>query len=99
MLIDALIFLAGIATLTYGANLLVAHSSNIAAHFGVRPFIIGATVIAFGTSAPELIVSLAATIKGTKSIALGNVLGSNIANIGLILDDRSFSQTKGQALE
>lgn len=93
MLIEILIFLAGIATLTFGAHMLVDHSSKIAAHFNIRPFIIGATVIAFGTSAPELIVSLSATLKGTKSIALGNVLGSNIANIGLILGVTSLIST------
>ncbi len=85
MIIDLLVFVAGITALTYGANKFVEHSSNIAAHFNVKPFIIGATIIAFGTSAPELVVSLAAAIKGTKSLALGNIFGSNIANIGLIL--------------
>jgi cation:H+ antiporter len=85
MIITILIFLAGVSCLTFGANMLVTHSSKIAAHFNIRPFIIGVTIIAFGTSAPELVVSLAAAIKGTTAMALGNVLGSNVANIGLIL--------------
>ncbi len=85
MLNDSLIFMAGITALTFGANMLVTHSSRIATHFNIKPFIIGITIIAFGTSAPELVVSLSAAIKGTNSIALGNIIGSNIANIGFIL--------------
>jgi cation:H+ antiporter len=85
MTLNILIFIAGVFGLTLGANKLVTHSSNIAAHFNIRPFIIGVTIIAFGTSAPELVVSFAAAMKDTTAMALGNVLGSNVANIGLIL--------------
>jgi len=85
MILSSIIFLLGVCSLTFGANMLVTHSSNIATHFSIRPFIIGITIIAFGTSAPELVVSLAAALRGTTELAIGNVVGSNIANIGLIL--------------
>lgn len=85
MITNILIFISGVVGLTYGAHMLVTHSSKLATHFSIRPFIIGVTIIAFGTSAPELVVSLAAALKGSSAIALGNVIGSNIANIGLIL--------------
>jgi len=75
----------GIALLYYGANLLVRGASRLAGSFGVAPAVIGLTVVAFGTSLPELVVSVTAAVRGNAEIALGNVVGSNIANIGLIL--------------
>lgn len=77
--------LAGIALLFLGGNYLVEGSVSIARRFRVSALVIGLTVVAFGTSAPELLVSLAATLKGNPDIAVGNVVGSNIANIGLVL--------------
>jgi cation:H+ antiporter len=77
--------LAGIALLFLGGNYLVEGSVSIARRFRVSPLVIGLTIVAFGTSAPELLVSLAATLKGNPDIAVGNVVGSNIANIGLVL--------------
>ena len=71
--------------LTYGAERLVEGSSRIALKWGITPLVIGITIVAFGTSAPELVVSIRATIAGNSAIAIGNVIGSNIANIALIL--------------
>lgn len=76
---------AGIALLTYGAGRLVAGSSAMALRTGVSPLLIGLTVVAFATSSPELLVSLVAAFQGSSAIAVGNVVGSNIANIGLVL--------------
>ncbi|RLV59362.1 sodium:calcium antiporter [Parashewanella curva] len=83
-----LIFLSivgGFLILTIGAEALVRGASAIALRLGVTPLIIGLTIVAFGTSAPELAVSLKSALAGSSGIALGNVIGSNIANIGLIL--------------
>lgn len=68
-----------------GAEGLIRGSSNLALKVGITPLVVGLTVVAFGTSAPELVVSLKAALLGTSSISLGNVIGSNIANIALIL--------------
>ncbi len=75
----------GALGLHFGANWLVSGSSRLALTFGIKPLVIGLTVVAFGTSAPELTVSVAGAIDGKGDIAVGNVVGSNIANIGLIL--------------
>jgi cation:H+ antiporter len=85
MLITVFFLLAGFIILGLGAELLIRGSSTIAFRLGISPLIIGLTVVAFGTSAPELTVSIQSAITGHNSIALGNVIGSNIANIGLIL--------------
>ncbi|MGB3296853.1 MAG: calcium/sodium antiporter [Phormidesmis sp.] len=80
------IYLAiGLALLVGGAEMLVKGASKLAATVGVSPLIIGLTVVAFGTSAPELAVSLKASLAGQADIALGNVVGSNICNVLLIL--------------
>ena len=75
----------GIILLSYGGDLLTKSSIDISLKFSVPKIIIGMTVVSFATSAPELIVSLNATLDGLPSFAIGNVLGSNIANIGLVL--------------
>ncbi|MGS0729121.1 sodium:calcium antiporter, partial [Shewanella sp. 0m-11] len=77
--------LGGFLILTIGAEALVRGASQIALRLGLTPLIIGLTIVAFGTSAPELAVSVKSAIAGNSGIALGNVIGSNIANIGLIL--------------
>src|SRR5690606_8894025 len=77
--------LAGLTLLTLGAESLVRGATRLAARFGIPPLIIGLTVVAFGTSAPETAVSVEASLKGSGDIAVGNVIGSNIANILLIL--------------
>lgn len=79
------LFTAGLALLVVGAELLVRGAARLASILGVRPLVIGLTVVAFGTSAPELAVSLEASREGAADIALGNVVGSNIFNVLLIL--------------
>jgi len=75
----------GFILLVWGADRLVAGASALARNLGVSPMIIGLTIIAFGTSAPELVVSAVAAHRGNPGLAVGNAIGSNIANIGLIL--------------
>ena len=75
----------GFILLVWGADRLVAGASALARNLGVSPLIIGLTIIAFGTSAPELVVSGVAAYRGNPSLAVGNAIGSNVANIGLIL--------------
>lgn len=77
--------LVGVALLYAGGELLVRGAVNISRIYGLSPLVVGLTVVAFGTSAPELAASLIAAVKGSPDIALGNVIGSNTANIGLIL--------------
>lgn len=80
-----LYLVGGLVLLFIGAEGLIRGSSNLAIKIGITPLVVGLTVVAFGTSAPELVVSLKAALIGNSSIALGNVVGSNIANIALIL--------------
>ena len=84
-MIDTLLLLAGLAFLIKGADLLVSGASSIAGRLGISSLVIGLTVVSFGTSAPELVVSTVAALGGNSDLAVGNVLGSNLANIGLIL--------------
>ena len=85
MLTSLLWLVTGFLILAGGAELMVRGSSQLALKLGISPLVVGLTVVAFGTSAPELAVSVESTINGFSGIALGNVVGSNIANIGLIL--------------
>jgi cation:H+ antiporter len=86
MALTPLLFLAaGLALLLVGAEGLVRGASGIAGRFGIPPLVIGLTVVAFGTSAPELAVSLRSTLDGQAGLAVGNVVGSNIFNVLLIL--------------
>ena len=80
-----LLLLIGLAILTFGAELLVRGASALALRLGLTPLVIGLTVVAFGTSAPELVVSLQAAGRGAAEIAVGNVIGSNLCNLALIL--------------
>jgi K+-dependent Na+/Ca+ exchanger-like protein len=82
--INILVFLGGLVLLVKGADLFVLTSSRIAKRFGVSEFVIGLTLVAVGTSVPELASSLAASLQQASGIVMGNILGSNIANIGLI---------------
>jgi len=77
--------LAGFTGLIWSADRFVDASAAIASNFGVPKFLIGLTVVAFGTSAPEVVVSISSSLKGAGEIAIGNAIGSNIANIGLVL--------------
>jgi cation:H+ antiporter len=80
-----LAFILGFVVLIKGANMLIDGSASIAKKLKITNIAIGLTIVAFGTSAPEFIVSLFATIKGNTDITIGNILGSNIANILLVL--------------
>ncbi len=81
-----LVFLVlGIGVLYFGAEWLVRGAARLAAGLGVSPIVVGLTVVSLGTSAPELVVAVFATLGGNGDLAVGNVLGSNLANIGLIL--------------
>jgi cation:H+ antiporter len=84
-LIEVVSFVGGLVLLVAGAELLVRGASRLAAAFGISPLVVGLTVVAFGTSAPELAVSISSAFVGDADIALGNVVGSNIANVLLIL--------------
>lgn len=75
----------GVLLLYLGGEALVRHASGLARAVGLSPLVIGLTVVAFGTSAPELAASLTAALRGTPELAFANVVGSNIANLGLIL--------------
>ena len=85
MALSLLLCLVGFVMLYYGAEWLVKGSSSLARSLGVTPIVIGLTVVAFGTSAPELVVSLISSIQNKSMIAVGNVVGSNICNIALVL--------------
>jgi len=85
MLLYFLFCTIGFVLLYCGAEWLVKGSSSLARSIGVTPIVIGLTVVAFGTSAPELVVSLVSSIQGKSMIAVGNVIGSNICNIALVL--------------
>ena len=85
MALLVLFCLVGFVLLYFGAEWLVKGSSSLARSLGVTPIVIGLTVVAFGTSAPELVVSLISSIQGKSMIAVGNVVGSNICNIALVL--------------
>lgn len=82
---EYLLLIVGIALLVGGGDFLVKSAVGLANKFNLSPLLIGITVVSFGTSAPELIVSVQATLEGSPGIAIGNILGSNIANIGLVL--------------
>ena len=85
MLLNLVFFVIGFLMLYYGASWLVKGSSSLARNLGLTPLVIGLTVVAFGTSAPELFISVVSSIKDKSMIAVGNVVGSNICNIALVL--------------
>jgi len=82
---DISLFVVGLVALFFGGESLVKGASRLARILGINPVVIGLTVVAFGTSAPEFVVCLIAALKGSSDIVLGNIVGSNISNIGLIL--------------
>ena len=85
MVLNIILLVAGFVALVKGADLFVDGSSSIAAIFKVPSVIIGLTIVALGTSAPELAVSTSAALKGSNEIALSNVVGSNIFNLLMVL--------------
>jgi len=85
MLLNLLFILAGFILLLVGADRFVGGAGATARNLGVPPLLIGLTIVGFATSAPELLVSVTAAAQGLPNLAIGNALGSNIANIGLVL--------------
>jgi cation:H+ antiporter len=85
MLIDILALLLGLVVLVFAADWFVDGASAIARNFGISPLLIGLTIVSLGTSAPEIMVSSLASFQGNPGLAIGNAIGSNIANMGLIL--------------
>ncbi|MDY7032459.1 MAG: sodium:calcium antiporter, partial [Thermodesulfobacteriota bacterium] len=75
-----ILFVVGFVILIKGADFLVDGASSIARRFNVSDLVVGLTVVAFGTSSPELFVNIVSSLKGNTDIAIGNILGSNIAN-------------------
>jgi cation:H+ antiporter len=85
MLLYLVALVVGVGVLLVGAYVLLRGATTLALYFGVSPVVIGATVVAFGTSAPELVVTIAAGLRGVSDLGLGTVVGSNIANVFLVL--------------
>ena len=85
MILDVLLFLLGLLILYYGAEWLIRGASGIALEYGIRPVVVGLTIVALGTSMPEFLVNFIAALGGEHHLALGNIIGSNISNIALIL--------------
>ncbi|MGB1799836.1 MAG: hypothetical protein ACPHLK_03285 [Gammaproteobacteria bacterium] len=85
MLVACLFVLIGFALLIYGADVFVEGAANIARQLGMPPLIIGLTIVGFATSAPEIIVGSVSAWQDKTAIAIGNALGSNITNVGLVL--------------
>jgi cation:H+ antiporter len=84
-MIHLFLFIAGLVCLVLGANLLVRGASKLALSFGISPLVVGLTIVAFGTSAPEVAVSVVSVLEGKTDMAMGNVVGSNIFNVLFIL--------------
>lgn len=82
---DIFIFVIAMGALIYGADFIIEQSEKIALHFNISPFVIGATLVALGTSLPEMAVSMSASLQGSGDIAVANVIGSTIFNISLVL--------------
>ncbi len=82
---EILLFVGGVGVLYFGAEWLVRGSARLAASLGVSPIVVGLTVVSMGTSAPELVISVVASLAGNPDLAIGNVMGSNLANVGLVL--------------
>jgi cation:H+ antiporter len=85
MLLAAVSILVGFIVLIWSADLFVAGAASLAENMGMSPIIIGLTIVSLGTSAPEILVSITAAMSGAGTLAIGNALGSNIANIGMVL--------------
>jgi len=82
---DIFIFLISMTALVYGADFIIEQSEKIALHYNISAFVIGATLVALGTSLPEMAVSISASLKGSGDIAVANVIGSTIFNIAMVL--------------
>jgi cation:H+ antiporter len=82
---DVLLIAGGLAVLIVGAEFLVRGGTGLAAWLGIRPMVIGATVVSLGTSVPELAIGIDAALTGSPDLAVGNIVGTNLVNILLIL--------------
>lgn len=82
---STILLIVGLAVLILGADLLVRGASRVALRFKISPLVVGVTVVAFGTSTPELLISIQAALAGSPDITMGNVVGSNICNLALVL--------------
>lgn len=85
MLLPIISLVIGLIVLVYSADKFIYGAAGSAKNFGMSPLLIGLTIVAFGTSAPEILVAIVATVEGSGTLAIGNALGSNIANIALVL--------------
>jgi cation:H+ antiporter len=85
MLWHAFLFVIGLAILYFGAEWLIKAATQMALHYGIRPLVVGLTVVALGTSLPEFFINFFAAFTGEHDLAIGNIIGSNICNIALIL--------------
>ena len=85
VILNILLLVVSLAMILYGASWLTDGGSAVAKRFGMSEMVIGLTIVAFGTSAPELVISLVSALKGSAGLAIGNVVGSNIANVLLIV--------------
>ncbi len=85
MLLPSVAVLVGLALLVWAADRFILGASGLARAAGISPLVVGMVIVGFGTSSPELAVSTLASLQGNSGIAIGNVVGSNICNIGLIL--------------
>ena len=90
LVLDLIILLLGFALLTKGADYFIENSASLAKEKGISPHVVGVTIVAFGTSLPELLVSIISSFQGYNDLALGNIVGSNISNIGLVLAVSTF---------
>lgn len=99
LLTQVLFVLGGFVTLVLGSQLLVNSATKIAESFGVSELVIGLTIVAIGTSLPELATSVMASIRGERDIAVGNVIGSNLFNIMLVLGMSSIVSSNGVAVQ
>ncbi len=95
MLVEFIVFFIGLFILIKGADLLVDNSARLARTLGISSSIVGLTIVAYGTSLPEFAVSIVATIEDSRGIVLGNVVGSNIVNIGLIIGASALIRSLG----
>jgi K+-dependent Na+/Ca+ exchanger related-protein len=85
LILPSLVLLVGLALLVWSSDIFIDGAASTATHLNISPLIIGVVVLGFGTSAPEVLVSILASIDNSPGLAVGNVIGSNIANIGLVL--------------
>ena len=88
---NILLLIGGLILILLGANGLTDGAASVAKRFHIPPIVIGLTIVAFGTSAPELTVSVSSALKGSADIAIGNVVGSNIFNTLMIVAARPYS--------